>query len=205
VPGSGHRNELQLELSGRSPGNATTFRDRAGLEAFLNHGFAVRALLLASGRSGVNPVVESLSTIIEISLSVPPDIRHRIQQWNSATRSWEPRKLAPFTPGLDKATREATRAQVALLINWDEPYRLGGWTTKSMTRSASYAATKVPTYQLSLKRAARTSFRMNTPTEAQQTARSRTRWFGNTAQPAVAKQRPRSLSSPVRLAAKSRR
>ncbi len=70
MPGSGHRNELQLELSGRSPGNATTFRDRAGLEAFLNHGFAVRALLLASGRSGVNPVVESLATIIEISQSV---------------------------------------------------------------------------------------------------------------------------------------
>ena len=70
MPESGHRNELQLELSGRSPGNATTFRDRAGLEAFLNHGFAVRALLLASGRSGVNPVVESLATIIEISQSV---------------------------------------------------------------------------------------------------------------------------------------
>ena len=73
VPGSGHRNELQLELSGRSPGNATTFRDRrTGLEAFLNHGFAVRALLLASGRSGVNPVVESLSTIIEISSVIRP-------------------------------------------------------------------------------------------------------------------------------------
>ena len=52
MPGSGHRNELQLELSGRSQGNATTFRDRrVGLDAFPNHGFAVRALLLGAYRS----------------------------------------------------------------------------------------------------------------------------------------------------------
>ena len=40
------------------------------------------------------------------TLSVPPDIRHRIQQWNATKRSWEPRKLAPLTAGLDKGTRE---------------------------------------------------------------------------------------------------
>jgi hypothetical protein len=40
------------------------------------------------------------------TLSVPPDIRHRIQQWNPATRSWEPRKLGPLTPGLDAAVRQ---------------------------------------------------------------------------------------------------
>jgi metacaspase-1 len=31
------------------------------------------------------------------TLPVPPDIRHRIQQWNPTTRSWEPRKLGPLT------------------------------------------------------------------------------------------------------------
>lgn len=41
------------------------------------------------------------------SLAVPPDIRHRIQQWNPGTRSWEPRKLASLTPGLNKATQPA--------------------------------------------------------------------------------------------------
>jgi hypothetical protein len=40
------------------------------------------------------------------TLSVPPDIRHRIQQWNPATRSWEPRKLGPLTPGLEEALRQ---------------------------------------------------------------------------------------------------
>jgi hypothetical protein len=40
------------------------------------------------------------------TLSVPPDIRHRIQQWNPTKRSWEPRDLASLTPGLDKSIRE---------------------------------------------------------------------------------------------------
>ena len=41
------------------------------------------------------------------TLSVPADIRHRIQQWNAARRSWEPRKLGPLTSGLVEAARES--------------------------------------------------------------------------------------------------
>ncbi|MBV8141355.1 MAG: caspase family protein [Verrucomicrobia bacterium] len=40
------------------------------------------------------------------TISVPPDIRHRIQRWNPATRSWEARKLGPLISGLDKAVRQ---------------------------------------------------------------------------------------------------
>ena len=39
------------------------------------------------------------------SLAVPLDIRHRTQQWNPGTRSWEPRKLASLTPGLNRAAQ----------------------------------------------------------------------------------------------------
>jgi metacaspase-1 len=40
------------------------------------------------------------------SLAAPPDIRHRIQQWNVTKRSWESRNLAPLTAGLDEAASE---------------------------------------------------------------------------------------------------
>ena len=50
-------------------------------------------------------LVRSMHSVVR-TLSVPPDIRHRMQQWNRGTRSWEPRKLASLTPGLDEATRQ---------------------------------------------------------------------------------------------------
>jgi hypothetical protein len=40
------------------------------------------------------------------TLSVPVDIRHRIQQWNPARRSWEPRKLRSLTSGMEETARE---------------------------------------------------------------------------------------------------
>ena len=40
------------------------------------------------------------------TLSVPPDIRHRMQQWDKVRRSWTPRDLDPLTPGLPDSARE---------------------------------------------------------------------------------------------------
>ena len=41
------------------------------------------------------------------TLSIPADIRHRIEQWNPGTNSWGPRKLPSSTPGLTRAGRES--------------------------------------------------------------------------------------------------
>jgi hypothetical protein len=110
IPGYGANQQVDHLEDGLVPAdfdwvklNAITDRDLLDVYSQLPYGTRFIAIFDCCYAGGLIKSMHSRTR----TLSVPADIRHRIQQWNPARRSWEARKLVSLASGMDEAARES--------------------------------------------------------------------------------------------------